>query len=332
MGLYRLILAYMVLYSHMFLPILGFQIGVVAVISFLLISGFVMTALINNYYPSINLLGKFYLDRLFRLLPQFYFYALLIIFCAHYLNLRQQGMPHVPSFQSTLLQLLVVPINFNEQFSSLLIPQAWSLGLEITFYALFPFVLIFNKRLLVLVASFIFFLFSYFEYLNVDTWGYRFLPGTFFIFMMGSFLYDASKREKLIPIIIWCLALILLVMTYFFPSLQGELVLIKRSILAGIIFGVPVITSLKYIGIKKTNQFSVGDLSYGVFLNHNFVIGLFALMLGSAPTQESEPEIKDYIVALFLTMSVSTIFSFISFHLAELPFVLLKKKQRAQGV
>jgi peptidoglycan/LPS O-acetylase OafA/YrhL len=332
MGLYRLLLAYMVLYSHMFQPIMGFQIGVVAVISFLLISGFVMTALIEKHYFSINLIGKFYLDRMLRLLPQFYFYALLIIFCAHYLNLRQQGMPHEPTFQSIILQLLVVPINFNYQFSSLLIPQAWSLGLEITFYVLFPFVLIFNKRLIVLVTSFIFFLFTYFEFLNVDTWGYRFLPGTFFIFISGSFLYDASKREKFIPVVICCLAIVLLVMTYFFPSFQGELILIKRSILAGIIFGVPAIATLKYLGIKNTNKFSLGDLSYGVFLNHNFVIGLFVLILGSAATQESKPEIADLIIALSLTITVSTIFSFVSYHVAELPFVLLKKKQRAPSV
>jgi peptidoglycan/LPS O-acetylase OafA/YrhL len=59
----------------MFQPIMGFQIGVVAVISFLLISGFVMTALIEKHYFSINLIGKFYLDRMLRLLPQFYFYG-----------------------------------------------------------------------------------------------------------------------------------------------------------------------------------------------------------------------------------------------------------------
>ncbi len=168
MGLYRLLLAYMVLYSHMFQPLMGFQIGVVAVISFLLISGYVMTALIRNYYPSISLLGQFYLDRLFRLLPQFYFYAVLIIICAHYFNLRQQGMPNEPSLQSVILQLLVVPLNFNYQFSSMLIPQAWSLGLEITFYVLFPFVLIFNKRLLVLIISLIIFLFSYVDYINAE--------------------------------------------------------------------------------------------------------------------------------------------------------------------
>ncbi len=146
---------------------------------------------------------------------------------------------------------------------------------------------------------------------------------------MGSFLYDANEREKFIPLLIWCLAVVLLTITYFFPSFQGPLVLIKRSILAGIVVGVPIIAALKSAGLKNANQFSVGDLSYGVFLNHNFVIGLFILILPNTETHASTPRAIDFIVALCLTMLVSTIFSYVSFHLAELPFVLLKKKHRA---
>ena len=64
MGTYRFILALLVLISHAGVSIGDYNPGVMAVISFYLLSGYVMTILINKYYPgTINMryiyLGNF---------------------------------------------------------------------------------------------------------------------------------------------------------------------------------------------------------------------------------------------------------------------------------
>lgn len=79
MGTYRLILALLVLVSHMGLTVLGLNPGVVAVISFFMLSGYVMTALIKRYYLAPRSIPDFYLDRLMRLQPQYLFYLTLSV-------------------------------------------------------------------------------------------------------------------------------------------------------------------------------------------------------------------------------------------------------------
>ena len=74
MGLFRLVLAYLVVLAHVSgtqFGADGYHFGVVAVICFLLLSGYVMTALIQKYYNSLALIPSFYLDRIARLYPQF---------------------------------------------------------------------------------------------------------------------------------------------------------------------------------------------------------------------------------------------------------------------
>jgi len=77
MGIFRLLLAISVLISHTQRTYFGLNLGVVAVISFLMLSGFVMTILIEKHYNSSRLVPSFYLDRAMRLQPQYLFYLLL---------------------------------------------------------------------------------------------------------------------------------------------------------------------------------------------------------------------------------------------------------------
>jgi hypothetical protein len=73
------------------------------------------------------------------------------------------------------------------------------------------------------------------------------------------------------------------------------------------------------VGTQDPSVFSGSDpVLLEVFQGH--VFQFFAAPLAGA----------NLIFALLLTIIVSTLFAFASFHLVELPFVLLKKKQRAR--
>ena len=130
MGTYRFILAILVALSHMGVSVAGgLNPGVFAVISFFLISGFVMTGLVRSHYMSLGLMPRFYLDRAARIFPQ---YLLFMVLTALALALLGLESPYLEQFSSCALwaNVAVVPLDFF-MFSPaianfMLLPQAWS--------------------------------------------------------------------------------------------------------------------------------------------------------------------------------------------------------------
>ncbi|CAG9262103.1 Acyl_transf_3 domain-containing protein [Burkholderia diffusa] len=268
MGIYRLLLAVAVVLSHIGIGVYGRNIGVVAVLSFFLISGYVMTALIERHYATARQIPRFYVDRALRLFPQFLFYSLLtlaLIAVAHPSSGFLSGL--TPALAT--LNLTMLPLNFYRYFpDALVIPQAWSLGLEAQFYIVVPLLIIFRLRVVATVLSAAFFLLPYFGYVDADTWSYRMLPGTLFVFMLGSLL-RAKNQQKLVSVLYGFVCLLFLGVLAFrtTPSPIFE-------VLFGTIVGVPAVILLTRVPFGKWEALA-GNLSYGVFLNHFFLIWLF---------------------------------------------------------
>ncbi|MGH8375991.1 MAG: acyltransferase family protein, partial [Pseudomonas sp.] len=144
MGAYRLLLAVLVAVSHMGKTFMGLNPGVIAVISFLIISGFVMTSLIERNYKAPEKVGLFYLDRALRLYPQFLFYF--VVSCA-VIYFLLPGTPQAAelTLRNIAASLAIVPLGFYMfgAAGSWILPPAWSLGLEMCFYLVFPFLIIY---------------------------------------------------------------------------------------------------------------------------------------------------------------------------------------------
>ncbi|MGZ5545451.1 MAG: acyltransferase family protein, partial [Limisphaerales bacterium] len=309
MGVYRLLLAYAVVLSHIGLTFHGLNLGIVAVISFLLLSGYVMTGLIQRNYLSTGSVPFFYVDRLIRLGPQFYFYLTLTLVGTAF-GLRHAWLLGVPSQWHSLLQFLIVPTNFYRHFNDeLLLPQTWSLGLEATFYAVFPFILIWNLRVPVALVSFVIFVIAYAGIIDTDLYGYRYLPGTLFIFICGSWLknYENQTIQKL-PLALWLSCAALLALTYIAPIPSFP----NREVLTGIFIGIPAVYALTLINSKNRIDSLAGDLSYGVFLNHVLIIAIL----------ETFTQIKiTTMMDAFTICIVATMFSYTSFKFLEEPLI-----------
>src|SRR5665647_1194548 len=71
LGTYRLLLALAVALSHAGFMLGPLNPGVIAVVGFYLVSGYVMTGLLRNHYAAVARVPKFYLDRALRLLPHY---------------------------------------------------------------------------------------------------------------------------------------------------------------------------------------------------------------------------------------------------------------------
>lgn len=269
MGIYRLLLAIAVLLSHLGIAVHGRNIGVFAVVSFFILSGYVMTALLDRHYLQFSRIGNFYLDRAMRLFPQFLFYfflTLLLMAVARPSSpfIGNVTLPHI------LLNMFMLPLNFFQYFLNCqIIPQAWSLGLESQFYLVIPLVIIGKVRGPVLVASLAFFLLAYLGILNADTWGYRMLPGTLFMFILGSYIRRAPSRTTLYAAYLALCAMLAGLVIH--PAWQLPFTF---EVLAGLVFGVPLVWGLSKLSFGWVEELA-GNLSYGVFLNHFFLIWLF---------------------------------------------------------
>lgn len=200
MGLYRFFLAVMVAISHVGFSFYGYNPGVVAVISFYLLSGYVMTMLIERHYKHPSAISTFYLDRAARLFPQFMFYMALASVFIYFYKVDSPFISQL-SLPKWVLNFFMLPQGFYMYWAdgALVIPQTWSLGLELTFYLVIPWILVYcsQKQIYVLAGmSFLVFLAAYIGRINTDYFGYRLLPGTLFMFLVGSSFFYNGKRER----------------------------------------------------------------------------------------------------------------------------------------
>jgi peptidoglycan/LPS O-acetylase OafA/YrhL len=261
MGTYRLLLAMTVLLFHAGVTIGGRAIGVSAVVSFFLISGYVMTALVDRHYS--RRIGGFYIDRTMRLFPQFIFYVVAwqaVVWIFH------PASPFVAdlTIKRAVLNMTMVGLNFP---GASIMPQAWSLGLEWQFYLLLPFML--RARVATFIASLTFYaIVCATGWADPYIWGYIMFPGTAFMFLIGSFLYRGEKLWLWLVYIALCAGFAIV---YATPSLQSGC---RFEVLAGLVIGIPILRVLSTVRFGRFDAL-LGNLSYGVFLNHAVLILLF---------------------------------------------------------
>ncbi len=270
-GAFRLLLAVLVAVSHMGKTFAGLNPGVVAVISFLIISGFVMTSLIERNYKAPEKIGLFYLDRALRLYPQFLFYF--VLSCA-VIYVLLPGTPQAAELTlgNIAASLAIVPLGFY-MFGAAgthILPPAWSLGLEMCFYLVIPFLCIYRVRGVLFVLSVAVFMAAVLGYINTDLYGYRLLPGVLFMFLCGSYLYKPDAKGLAIGASTTVVAAVL-----FMAIMAGwiERRPFNAEVTLGIALGVPAVYLLTRLKFHRFDEF-LGNISYGVFLNH------FVLMYG----------------------------------------------------
>jgi peptidoglycan/LPS O-acetylase OafA/YrhL len=256
------------------------------VVGFYLLSGFVMTALIRRHYAR---LGRptllFYVDRSLRLLPQYLLYvgmtwALVATIRPHDFRVG----PAELTLPTLAANLAIVPLDY---FSLVpvarLIPPAWSLGLELHFYALAPFLLALPRlRRASIVLSVIVFGLAHGFGLQPEILGYQLLPGTLFIFLSGSLLFEAhsgSTGATRVLVALW--ASLALLGGLLAISGHLEVDALTTSVLLGYLLGLPLVWLLARKRPHRLDD-ALGAASYGAFLAHWLCIwairstGLFA--------------------------------------------------------
>jgi len=273
-GSFRLLLALMVALSHVHFTVGERNIGVIAVVGFFMLSGYVVAALLAPGTALARSVPRFYLERSLRLLPLYYFFmaAGVLLFFAAVASPFLQG-------PGTLLQwlvnLLVIPLNYHAMAAPLdgllFVPPAWSLGLEMQFYLLAPWLMRRPRRLLWAMAlSFLVSIAAHTGLLHTDWFGYRLLFGNLFMFASGAWLYQVQRQQAsakpLLALWLACLAL------FLFTGARGTWSTpFTFEVLLGFLVALPLVATLGKLPRQPWDD-ALGHLAYGVFLGHFAVL------------------------------------------------------------
>ncbi|MDR2601476.1 MAG: acyltransferase [Spirochaetaceae bacterium] len=238
MGLLRCILAITVVAAHSG-PIFGYRFvgGVVAVQSFYIISGFYMSLILNEKYTGKGAYKLFITNRLLRLYPIYWAVAGLTVIlslvtaidsgggdfgCFEIYRIHSKEMKlstiiflifsNIFIYFQDIIMFLRVDwstglLEFTKYYGDtkqplyqfLIVPQAWTLGVELMFYAIAPFIVRKNKKFIFTLIFFSIVLRSVLMFgfgLKDDPWNYRFFPTEIVFFLFGNISYRIYNYLK----------------------------------------------------------------------------------------------------------------------------------------
>ncbi len=346
MGSLRLILALSVLFWH--IPGHPFRLvhGGIAVEAFFMISGFYMALVINEKYsrlPHSSWISTFYQSRVLRLAPTYLIICLVeailymrsntpnifsgndltvqarsVLFFMNFFIFGQDMWQTILSHASTNIPNSFVQSAVNFFGKSALEPiyvyigQAWSLGIELIFYAMAPFVVLSRKRVFFLFIASVFIRLYFVEHADLfpnDPWRSRFFASNLTFFILGTMSYWVYARAvsfehaKTVGRIVAVLSMCFLVGSVYF---SGGMFLFDgpedydqvRLWIFYLLFtvGMPFL----FILTKDMKWDSyIGEISYPLYLVHGLIIGLLSHFLRFSPSVK-------VILIIVATLAIST--------------------------
>lgn len=319
MGLIRVILAYSVVLSHS-KSVHGYFIvpANAAVTIFFMISGFYMAMVLTEKYTGSNRRRRFYSNRILRLYPTYFISIALMIGVEFYLHYSTRG-EYVSAWQadhatlpwSVKLPLLIpnvalvgsdLPYLFHYGQTSgwhfslgqslrkfpdavrtgryLLVPPAWSIGLELWFYLLAPFLVLWRTRSLVTLVAVSLIIRLLLEW-HAPWSSYFFFPANLCFFVWGMLTYRIYRNEKYARIAtqpltqgIFLFVVVAIVFRQFVPFYRNY------DWLLYILFGV-TLPFLFHASKAWAWDRWIGNLSYPIYLIHASVLLLLKVGYGT---------------------------------------------------
>jgi peptidoglycan/LPS O-acetylase OafA/YrhL len=313
MGILRILLALSVVLAHSSSIFgFSFVGGQIAVQAFYIISGFYMSLILNEKYIGVNNSYKLFIsNRFLRLYPIYWVVLFLTILYSIAISIYSKGN-HLENFsvyydnfenmnfgsfifllftnlflflQDVVMFLgldtttghLFFTSNFRETtpqlYKFLFIPQAWTIGLEIAFYLIAPFLVKRKLKIIIplILLSLILRTVLYFHFdLNNDPWTYRFFPTELVFFLLGIVSYRIYKKMQTIDVknnflkLIW-LGILGFTVVYSFLPISA-----KSYLYLTVFF-----MSLPFVFILTKNwkiDSYIGELSYPIYISHIFVL------------------------------------------------------------
>jgi peptidoglycan/LPS O-acetylase OafA/YrhL len=307
MGKIRFLLAISVVIAHSG-AIFGINLvgGQIAVQAFYIISGFYMSLVLNEKYINGNNSYKLFLsNRLLRLYPIYWVTALIVLLNLVRINIKSDvplgalgqfikyhDQMSIGSFAYLILTNIVLVgqdiamfmgldvhsgnmffaknylLTDPKVYTFLLIPQAWTIGVEIDFYIIAPFIVRKSIKWIILLMSaslLLRIILIHYGY-QKDPWSYRFFPTELFFFLLGNICYRIYKKMEYVDIrkyYSWLIISLLVIVTVFYDKVE----LPFKPIWYFAFFALTIPFVFKYTKYSKAD-YIIGELSYPIYICH----------------------------------------------------------------
>jgi peptidoglycan/LPS O-acetylase OafA/YrhL len=338
------------------------NVGKNGVYLFFVLSGFLITYLLLKEKEKFKTIffKKFFLRRIFRIWPLYYFIAIigfiLIPFLAHTFNIFEK-IPYYYhlilqsknySLDAVLLYLFFIP---NVALSKgIMIPgcsQAWSVGVEEQFYILWPLLIfVFSRKKIVwvFVLLLLFFIFSnvfikpaslfllsknssFTDVLFPVIYAIiKILPFEFMtIGAIGGYLYAYHKEEIRIfskSKFIYLITSVFVFVLLFFFLMSAYL----QSITLGFLFLFLILITISEentIVFRNKQMSYLGKISYGIYMYHPFVIFL-VFPFANTYFKNHDTTLYYNLFVYFFVFSITILLSHFSYKYFESVFIKIK--------
>jgi peptidoglycan/LPS O-acetylase OafA/YrhL len=271
----------------------AFHVGSTAVIGFFILSGYVMAHSFSKYFGSdLRQALRFYLDRALRIYPV---YLVLLGLIVGFFLLTEPSRTNINAL-SVLSHITVLPLNFwrvlEPRYLYLLrdhtlipIPPAPTLAIELQYYLLLPFLLVYRRLAYAGCAATlgVFTLASSGQIHH--SFGETYLTGLLFVFLSGSFLYDRAstegRRASQVIVVGTSTYLGALLLYLAWIGRAGDSVTLE--VIVGFELGIVCTYVLAQVARSSSLDYFLGNLSYPLFLTHSFAIWLFEFLAERYP-------------------------------------------------
>ncbi len=284
--------------------------GGLAVQSFFIISGFYMALILTEKYKKYS---DFIINRFLRIFPFYFtvFVATILIsflFAILYQNnfalvFYSQNFKKLNWISSLILAFsnlfivgqditfsigirdtgaLFIAKNFHEiplsLAGGLIVPQSWTLSLEILFYVTAPFFVKQKNNNLICFIGLSCLINVLFYSLGLgDPWTYRFFPTQLMFFLTGILCYRiyAKIKQKEIPAAVKIFPIALILLMVFYYSIPVTPFFKKPLYFLLFIASLPILFIISKN--NKTDRY-IGELSYPIYLVHVLIIELLGFI------------------------------------------------------
>lgn len=313
MGLFRLMLALAVVLHHTDPSNSPYWVGPdLAVEIFFMVSGFYMALVLDRKYAGLDNYRLFLSNRLLRLVPV-YWLVLLMTIGLGVLAWVVQGRPigALAAFQEyhgaltpgTLVSLIVPNlVLFGQDWLAffgidlasgrlffdplataaepltrefMFIRQAWTLGVELTFYVIAPFLVLLSTRVLVVLLALSLLLRAWLAWglgLTFEPWGTQFFPAELSFFLAGMLGYRAYRAGYVVGdgnrAMQWAVVALLVGGGMALRHLPGG----EATVVAYVGLVVIGLPSLFHATRSNAADRWIGELSYPVYICHHLPI------------------------------------------------------------
>jgi peptidoglycan/LPS O-acetylase OafA/YrhL len=304
LGLTRFTLCALVIVNHVWEPAAN-MFGFHAVAAFYMTSGYLMTRIIHDVYgTSAEGVGRFLVNRALRILPAYYVFLglslLLILLMPEGFGFgRLVAWPH--SDHDWFANLTLIDLAWAEH---VVIPPAWSLGIEVLFYVLMPLMLARSKTAvhvwfavsLAITAALL---------INGLDFGYRYYPAyaASLFFSLGALCY--VERDRLAAIRLrstgFAIVLALFSITPLLSEALGVSHLTWGFYASAAVFTIVLVSADRSDGLPHGLDRWLGDLCYPMYLAHFLVAAFIAAVAnGGLAFGSTEFLVVTFAVTLFV--------------------------------